>query len=204
MATVTVNITVTSDEATPVALEGVRWTIKDAGDTTVYDSGLTDSSGETGDVLLEDDTTYNLYLKKPYTAFSAPESLPVSATTDPQSFTFTGAYDPQPGPTGDDLCTVYGTLFNPDGSPYALQAVLVDNLYGAVDLADRSVMGHRAEVVTDSNGRFEIEVFRGATVRITVQGTRKSFRVEIPDQDEVDIVDLEASAEDEIQDVVRG
>jgi len=204
MAVVTVQITVESDDATPLPLEDVRWTIKDQAETQVLDSGLTDSLGETGDILLEDATTYKLFLKNPYTTFASPFTVAVVAITDPQTFTFQGDYAPQQGPSGEDLCTIYGTLFNTDGTPYALQAVLLDNVYGATDLAGRSVLGARSEKITDEEGRFQLEAFRGSTVRITIQGTRKSFRVVIPDQDEVDIRTLEASAEDEIQDVVRG
>lgn len=205
MALVTVQITVESDDATPIPLADAHWTItENGGTTTVYDSGITDSSGETGDILLEDGTTYDFHVKKPYVSFSTPFDLVVAPTTDPQVFSFDGTYDPPDDPTALETCTIYGELFNPDGSPYALQAVIVDNVWGATDVQNRSVMGKRADVLTNSNGYFEVEAFRGATVRITIQGTRKSFRVVIPDQDTVDIRVLEAAAEDEIQDVVRG
>jgi len=201
MALVTVSLLVQTPDAEP--LEHVRYTVLNVAETVVYDTGLTSSTGASEEMELEDGATYSIRLVKPYTTFSEPETIVVAPVTDPQEFTLEGTYVDPAVPSGQDLCRVYGIALHTDGTPYTDADVVVDNLFGDVILGDWSIFGPRMSGRTSATGQFEVEVLRGATVRIVVQGTTLAARVVIPDQSMVHINELLEQAEAEIQDVVE-
>ena len=201
MALVTVTLTVQTAAADP--LESVRYTVLDSGETTVLATGVTDTDGLSEEMSLEEDTTYSVRLVSPYTTFTDPETIVVVLTTDPQDFILEGTSAVVTYPSGLDLCCVYGQAIHTNGDPYAEAIITIDNLFGEVIATPWSTFGPRVSGVTSSTGRFEVEVLRGSTVRIAIQGTNIAARVVIPDQSMVHINTLLADAEDEIQDVVE-
>jgi hypothetical protein len=204
---VIVRITVQSDASPPVPLANVRWTItRTVGPATItLATGLTDELGATGDIHLMDALTYQLWLTKPYTTFTPhPVNLVIAPITDPQLFTFQGVYAAPPRPSGLNLCTLYGTLTHQDGCPLVGILVTAFNLYGVPNVDEWIVAGPTYDATTDTNGYFEIPLFRGSTVRLVIENTRVCVRFVVPDQEKVDLKDVLVTAVAEIQDVVEG
>ena len=174
----TVTITVQDGSAVPVP--GVSVSIYDATNTAFQLTATTDPSGQV--VCALDDATYKVRLVKAGYTFTTPETMVVSGTT---AKTITATAWAPSAPSAVDLCVVYGTLVDAGGNP--LVGAIIEARTAIPDVqGGYRLVNPKVTATTDSDGYFELELVRLASVNVicTPAGIRETLTV--PDAASVD------------------
>ena len=93
------------------------------------------------------------------------------------------------------LCRVFGTITNLDGTPNTDVEVKAeieptDDDFGGQLLAGVGVTGKFIEVFTDDDGKFEMNLLRGARVRLHIPEIRLRKIINVPELDAADFATL--------------
>jgi hypothetical protein len=192
-----VTITVT-DGTNPIS--GVRVSILDSSETFNIFSNLTTNS--LGQIQVGiDNGSYKVLLSKQLIQFNATEDLDVSGAT---TVTYTGTPVSILAPTDDTKTVLSGfiqTLVGDNRPNYEI----VFELKGTNLVTEGGIWLDRApiSVLTDDTGMFAVELFRTSTIvpeksnraepryKMTFPETGDSFLFQLPDEDTVNIADVE-------------
>jgi len=204
MSLVEVTLHVQTDDAVPVDIADVYFTLLDDSQTVVLEDGQTDVAGEAGPFALTSSTSYKLLLRKEGVTFTVPTTINVGAGPSPEIHDIDGTEDAVGTPSDPAVCRIYGTIVRLDNFPWTTSTVLIDNLYNTSVIGDKCVLHPRLEVMTNTAGVWWVDLIRGSVVRISFQYSGLSIRVQIPDLETVSINTLYQTAETEIDEVVRG
>lgn len=179
-------VTITVQTGSLVPVPGVSVSIFDATNTALQITGATDPSGKLTVAL--DDATYKVRLVKAGYTFTAPETMVVSGTT---TDTFTATAWAPSAPSAVDLCVVYGWIAN--GSGVALPDVrLRARVVTPDDQAGLQLTDAIISATTSALGYFEMELVRGATVRLHCAEAGIDYDRVVPNAESQDISDWDA------------
>ncbi len=202
MALVTVTLQILQEE-TMSGLSDTRFTVLDAGQTTILLNGITNQAGVSAPFSLEEGTTYKVLLSRPLTTFTVPETIVTPAAPATVNFPLEGDSDAVAPPVSPDLCRVYGFLVDLSGAVLPERSIFFQNLFGVSAVGGTAIFGPDLTAMTDEDGYFEVDIVRGATVRCTIQDTRIAASLIIPDEGTANITELLADAVQEIPEVAR-
>ncbi len=158
-------ITIHVDGPGPADLPDVEVSIFNDTNTVFLTRGTTDSNGDLVTAL--DDASYNVRLVKAGFTFTVPEPFTVTADA---TFTFSGVGVVITPPSAPNLCVIFGSLVNAAGEDLVgacVQAFAVvdpPQVVGGLQMADLI-----AEVLTDQDGFFQIELVRSSEVRFVIE-----------------------------------
>jgi len=94
------------------------------------------------------------------------------------------------------LCRVYWKLATLTGRPAENVVVAFSSTFSLPIVGRAGLSGAVAEGQTDSHGEGELNLVRGATLEVSIYGTRYTRTIEIPDRAEQDLFYLLADAPD--------
>lgn len=134
--------------------------------------------------------------------FARLESADGSATPTIDEIVFTYDFG-SVVPPDSTLCEVFGFVRTMDGTPVEGATVTAEALNpgGYIESTDPAVIAGRVKAVTDADGRFDLDVIQGLTVRIKIRaargeivryvdGTATPLEFVVPALDFVDITSL--------------
>lgn len=158
-------ITIHVQDGAALDIPDVEVSIFNDTNTVFLTRGTTDSNGDFVTGL--DDASYNVRLVKAGFTFTVPEPFTVTADA---TFTFTGAGVVIIPPSAPNLCVIFGTLVNAAGEDLVGACV---QAFAVVDppqvVAGLQMADPIAEVLTDQDGFFQIELVRNSEVRFVIE-----------------------------------
>jgi hypothetical protein len=203
MALVQVTLFVEDQEGSP--LEDVRVAIQSSDQTLLLGSGVTEASGLSPAFALEESSEYVVLLSKPWVTFTVPEVLVVDPGPDPLFFTFSGVASFIAPPPDPSLCRVGGYFIDINGEPLADKNITVSNLFRQTQvITGRIIAGREIGKRTNEGGYVEIDLVRGAIVRLTIESTGINLQFVVPNQPTASLQDLLLLARSELPAVALG
>lgn len=167
-------VTINVQDLSSNPVQGAQVDIFDASNTTFLSRYFTDVAGQV-DIAI-DDGTYAVRIWASGYAFTVPETLVVagdgSATFQGQSFLSPSA------PSGPDKCVIFGQVLDIGGSPVV--GAEVDAYATTPQIGGGYIIGPQiASTITNTQGYFELELLRNATI---------NFKIDDADVDEIKTV----------------
>lgn len=178
------------NDQSSVGVPNFSVSIFDSTNTVYLGTVTTDSSGHA--TFNRNSGTYKLRpVKAGYTITPTPVTLVVTANT---TLTLTANVFVPPAPPGPNLCVLFGTVANSDGSPLVGSKVVMRNLVPFFN-NDRIMSGQQESVLTDSNGFFSLAQVQGTKIRLEIQDAGVVVNLTVPAQSSQDLTTLLASVD---------
>jgi hypothetical protein len=192
---VPVDIFVTSDDLTAVALEGVQVSLFTLNPLTLRAQGLTDSDGRAGFVV--PGGLYELRLYKLGVVFGAQRGVLVEEpllTTN--TFDVTGTLLTLPLATDPRLCRCTGRFVTLDNRPISGMSISImqkgEAGFQVPKIVDGNMVSAQKLVTkTNQNGLATIDLFRGGQYYVTFSGEEDTvWNVKVPDRPSANLIEL--------------
>lgn len=191
----TVDILVQSDEVVPTPLNDVVVRVYDATGTTLLVQGTTGVLSPAGhlDLTLPVDappapTRYSLRFYAQGVAIGSPQAIDVYspaslAPTATNEFQVSGTLLTVPTSPDPLLSRLSGYVRTPSGRPKRGLDISFISEFSPLVASGTGVLGERVDVRTDENGYVEVDLFRSACYRATVESMEECQRIiAVPDR----------------------
>jgi len=181
-----VNITIEDQDSDPV--DGAEIAIYDVTNTNYLFRQVSDFSGNAQFYLPPGE--YRVRVMKPLFDFNNPEILLVPAGGTDETFTGTSFIVTLPEIPG--TCTLYGRILDADGNPKANTTVTAQSTKRGSNaiLDENGVATTTLSVQTDEDGRFELGLMIGLTVRLIIEAMEIDIKRVVPDQQTISLPDF--------------
>ena len=185
-----VTIVITSNDPSPVLIEGVVVQVYETGGSFVTQN-TTDSSGE-ADFSLDDADYDLLFFKKGVTILpKQPQRITVDFGASSNTFDVLASIFSLPQSIDPDLCRVTGTLRGSESSAIkGFRLYLQTKIHFLVVSGDVLEPDHIVEPVSDENGFFDFELYRGVEYNGMFWNDTNQIDVIVPDQVAIGLEDL--------------
>lgn len=181
-----VDIKVMDQNSVPV--DGAEVAIYDETDTKYLFRQVTDFSGDCRFYLTPG--SYKVRIMRPLHDFNNPEDLIVP--TGGGQFEYVGISYIATFPELPDTCNLFGTILDVDGNPKRNVPIIAQSVQKNTNaiIGSNGVAVSTTTVPTDEDGRFEMSLIRGVTVKLVIQEMQLSVSRVVPDQALIELKDF--------------
>ena len=180
-------------DITPAGLGNTNFSVVQNGVTLA--TGVTGAGGDFGQLALPAGA-YEIYLSRPQTSFTVPEDITVVAGGG-NIFTFTGTVTGVITPPADPtLCRVYLDARGIDGSLLGDFEVIFSTRWSPVVVGNVGVLGSQVLAMTNVQGHLEVDLVRGAQLRVAFVGTNIVREITIPNLEVANLLDITEAVPD--------
>jgi hypothetical protein len=171
------------------SVEGVIVRIYNTTGSVLFTQATTDADGHAGFLLATQQ--YSMRFYKAHTTFQQPQLFTVLEAPEVNAFNVAAETFTPPVSNDARLSRCSGFFHNPDGSPQRYLDLHFYPDFSPIVVDGIGVIPRKVITRTDEDGYVEIDLYRGAKYRVSVEGMESEDRfIRVPDQASTNLPDL--------------